>query len=66
MDTVMASGDPVAVDRVGAQRLQELEEQMGLSYTFDAGDIGHVNAAAALGVGTNDFDQMVIIEKNIP
>ncbi len=64
MDTIMASGDPVAIDTIGAQRLQELEKQIGRP-SFNLADVKHINAAAALGVGTNKLDEMSIIEKNI-
>ncbi len=64
MDTIMASGDPVAVDKVSAQRLQELEQQLGIS-SFNVADVRHINAAAALGVGTSDLSQMVIVQENL-
>ncbi len=65
MNTIMASEDPVAVDRIGAQRLQELEEEMEMASweRFKAADVKHINAAAALGIGTSNFDDMRIIEE---
>jgi len=65
MDTIMASGDPVAIDIVAAQKLQELEQRTGVSshLRFKAADVKHINAAADLGVGTSDFDNIRIIEE---
>ena len=65
MDTIMASGDPVAVDRIAAQELQELEQRIGVSshLRFKAADVKHINAAADLGVGTSNFDNIRIIEE---
>ena len=63
MDAIIASKDPVAVDRIAAQRLQELEEQMGIP-SFNATNVKHINAAAVLGVGTNDLKDITIIEDN--
>ncbi|MCW4021330.1 MAG: DUF362 domain-containing protein [Candidatus Bathyarchaeota archaeon] len=64
MDTIMAAGDPVAIDTIGAQRLHELEQQNGIS-TFDPTVVSHINLAAAQGVGTNDPNQITVIERNI-
>jgi len=64
MDTIMASRDPVAVDKVAAKRLQELEQQMGIP-SFDAANVKHINASAALKVGTNDLNRIVIIQENL-
>jgi uncharacterized protein (DUF362 family) len=64
MDIVMASGDPVAIDLIGAQKLSELEQQHDIP-TFDYTTIDHINAAAALGVGTSDPDNIVIVERNL-
>jgi len=64
MNTIMASRDLVAVDTVAAKKLQELEQQMGIP-SFDATKVKHINAAAALKVGTNDLNKIVIIEENI-
>jgi len=65
MDTIMASGDPVAIDIVAAQELQELEQRIGMSshLRFKAADVKHINAATDLGVGTSNFDDMRIIEE---
>jgi len=65
MDAIIASEDPVAADRIAAQKLQELEESIGLSPSrlFKAADVKHINAAAELGVGTNNPADMQIIEK---
>jgi len=65
MDTIMASGDPVAIDIVAAQELQELEQRIGVSshFRFKAADVKHINAATELGVGTSNFDDMRIIEE---
>lgn len=64
MDTVMASGDPVAIDMVAAERLHKLEQQLGIA-SFDPAEVRHINSAAALGVGTNNIDDMTIIEESI-
>lgn len=64
MDTIMASGDPVAADRVTAQRLQELEDRLGIP-SFDPAGVRHINAAAALGVGTVDPSRMIVREESI-
>jgi len=64
MNTIMASKDPVAIDRVAAKRLQELEQRMGIP-SFDAANVKHINAAAAVKVGTNDLNKIVIIEEDI-
>ena len=64
MDMIMASGDPVAIDLIGAQKLMELEQQHNIP-TFDYTDIDHINAAAALGVGTNNPNNITIVERNI-
>ncbi len=64
MNTIIASIDTVAVDRIAAQRLQELEEQMGIP-SFDAASVKHINAAAALKVGTNDLNEIIIKEENV-
>jgi len=64
MDTVMASGDAVAIDRVGAQRLQEIEQQRGIP-SFKVADVTHISAAATLGVGTNDLSKISIIERTL-
>lgn len=65
MDTIMASGDPVAIDIVAAQELQELEQRIGVSshLRFKAADVKHINAAADLGVGTSNFDNIRIVEE---
>jgi len=67
MDTVMASVDPVAIDRIAAQRLQDLEEAMGIPslQSFNAANVKHINYAAALGIGTNDLNEITVIESNI-
>jgi uncharacterized protein (DUF362 family) len=64
MNTIMASGDPVAVDRIAAEKLHELEQRMGIS-SFNAAGVRHINAAADLEVGTTDPDHMKIIEKSL-
>lgn len=64
MDTIFASGDPVAVDWISAQRLQKLEASRGTP-TFNPANVRHINAAAALKVGTNDPDKMMLIEVNL-
>jgi len=64
LNTIFASKDPVACDRVAAQRLNELEQQLGIS-SFNPDEIKHINAAAALGVGTNILDEIVIVEESI-
>ena len=64
MDMIMASGDSVAIDLIGAQKLMELEQQHNIP-TFDYTDIDHINAAAALGVGTNNPNNITIVERNI-
>jgi len=64
MNAVMASRDPVAADRVAAQRLHELEERMGIS-SFDPANIKHIRAAAALKVGTDDLNQIYVAEESL-
>jgi uncharacterized protein (DUF362 family) len=64
MNTVIASGDPVAVDRIAAEKLQELEQGLGIS-SFNAANVRHINAAASLEVGTADPDHISIIEKSL-
>jgi len=67
MDTIMASGDPVAIDLIGAQKLMELEQQHGIPTSDypDYTNIAHINAAATLGVGTNNPDNITIVERNL-
>jgi len=64
MDTVMASGDPVAADRVAAQRLFELEQRLEIA-PFDPAGVRHINAAGALGVGTLDPSRITILEESL-
>ncbi|MCW4021327.1 MAG: DUF362 domain-containing protein [Candidatus Bathyarchaeota archaeon] len=64
MNTILASGDPVALDTIGAEKLLGIEQQNGIS-TFNPADIRHINAAVALGVGTDDPNQMTLIERNM-
>jgi uncharacterized protein (DUF362 family) len=64
MNTIFASTDPVACDRIAAQRLHELERQLDIS-SFDVDSVKHINAAAALGIGTNNLDEIQIIEKMV-
>jgi len=67
MDTIFASGDPVAVDRVAAQRLQELEESRNIPEVrrFRVEDVEHIRAAAMLGVGTDDLARIKLIEETM-
>ena len=62
LDTVIASFDVVAADRVGAQELQELEEKIGVSSRsrFDASNVRHIIAAGNLGVGESLFEKIQI------
>ena len=62
ISTIMASGDPVAVSRLAAQKLEELEERVELPL-FKASNVKHIKAAADLGVGTSNFDDMIIIKE---
>ncbi len=64
-DIIMASGDPVALDRVSAEKLQELEQRMELwnFFLFEVADAKHINAASNLGVGTSNLDEIRIIEE---
>ncbi len=64
-DTVIASRDPVSVDLISAQKLQELEERIELPahIRFEATDVKHIYAAADLGVGTCNLDNIQIIEE---
>lgn len=62
MDTIIASKDPVAADRIAAQYLQELEERLDIS-SFDADKVKHINKAASLSVGNNDLDEIITIKE---
>jgi len=64
MHTIMASRDPVAVDRVAAQSLHELEQQLDIS-SFNVADVKHINKAAALGVGKNNLDEIIIVKEHL-
>lgn len=64
MHTIMASRDPVAVDRVAAQSLHELEQQNNIS-SFNVADVKHINNAAALGVGKNNLDKIIIVKEHL-
>jgi len=63
LDTIIATEDPVAADAVAAKELQELEERIGLAsqLRFDASEVRHIRAAADLGVGTGNLDNLQII-----
>jgi len=61
MNTIMAAGDPVAIDTIAAQKLYELE---GAPVSGVVG-IKHISAAASLGVGTNDPSKIKIIEEKL-
>jgi uncharacterized protein (DUF362 family) len=63
LNTIFASGDPVAVDRIAAQELQNLEERIGVSAgsRFKAAEVRHILAAADRGVGTFTLDAIKII-----
>ncbi len=65
LDTIMASLDPVAVDRVGAYELEKLEEKIGLTSRsrFDSSNIRHITAAGKLGVGESLFEKIKTIEE---
>ncbi len=67
LDTIIASEDPVASDWTAALELQKLEERMGLSsgLGFKAADVRHIRAAADLGVGTNNQEDIQVIEVSI-
>lgn len=64
LDTIIASKDPVASDLIAAQELQKLEERTGvpLGFAFKADSIKHMNAAAELGVGSNNPQDIQITE----
>lgn len=64
MNTIMASRDLVAIDRVAAQRLQEREQQLGIN-TLDAANVKHINAASALRVGTSNLNKIMSVEEYI-
>ena len=67
LDTVLASGDPVAADTIAARELKGLEERIGLSpqARFDVADIRHIRAAAALGIGSDSLDEIEVIEEGL-
>lgn len=64
MNTIFAAGDPVTADRISANSLQELEEQMGIP-SFDASNVAHIKLAAQLGVGTDSLDEIEKVEINL-
>jgi len=65
LDTILASADPVAADTISARELQKLEERIGLSSQsrFDVAGVRHIQAAAALRIGSSSPDEMEIIEQ---
>jgi uncharacterized protein (DUF362 family) len=65
MDMVFASTDPVAADRIGAQKLQELEEKIGSPSQFNASEVKHINFASALNIGTNDLESIELVQEII-
>jgi len=62
MDTIFSSRDPVAADRIAAHYLQELEDHLNIS-SFEADRVKHINKAASLSVGNNDFDEIITIKE---
>jgi uncharacterized protein (DUF362 family) len=67
LDTILASFDAVAADRVGAQELQKLEEKIGVSSRsrFDASNVKHIIAAGNLGIGESQLEKIQIAEEII-
>jgi len=62
-DTILASGDPVAVDLIASKILFEIE---GLDNPLErALKIPHLRRAAELGVGVIDVDKIKLIEREI-
>jgi uncharacterized protein (DUF362 family) len=67
LNTIFASGDPVAADTIAAVELQELEQKIGIpsQSRFDTADVRHIQAAASLGVGTSSLDEIEIMEEQL-
>jgi len=60
---IIASEDPVAADRVASWKLQEIEDEVGVSphHRFDAANIRHILASGELGVGNCNLESIRII-----
>ena len=62
-NTILASGDPVAVDLIGSKIIFELE---GLDKPLErAYNIPYLKEAAGLGVGVMEVDKIKLIEKEL-